>query len=137
MTPALPRAAREVRLISIPEGLPTREHFAVVETPVPEPGVGQVLVRNRHFVVFPGLRTLIGGEVDDVPLPALGRGDVVFGPAVGEVVAAAAGSPLRTGEVVVHMHGWREYASVAADECTPLGDALPDPVAYLAQGAAA
>jgi NADPH-dependent curcumin reductase CurA len=134
---ALPRTSREVRLAAVPDGLPTQEHFVVAETPLPEPVPGQVLVRNRHFLVFPGLRTLIGGEVQGVPLPALHRGDTLFGPAVGEVVAAPAGSPLRRGDVVTHLHGWREYAQVPAAECTPLDDTLPDPVAYLAQGSAA
>jgi 2-alkenal reductase len=32
------------------------------------------------------------------------------------------------------MRGWREYAAVPAAECVPLGEALPDPVAHLAQG---
>jgi len=32
------------------------------------------------------------------------------------------------------MLGWREYAVVPATECHPVGDALPDPVAHLAQG---
>ncbi|MFJ4920876.1 MDR family NADP-dependent oxidoreductase [Streptomyces sp. NPDC088725] len=137
MTAALPRTVREVRLAAIPEGLPAREHFALVRTPLPEPGAGQVLVRNRHFLVFPGLRTLIGGEVDGVPLPPLRNGDVLFGPAVGEVVAAPSDSPLRTGDTVAHMLGWREYALVAAAECTLLDDTLPDPVAYLSQGSAA
>jgi NADPH-dependent curcumin reductase CurA len=137
MTATLPRTTREVRLAAIPEGLPTQEHFAVVDTPLPKPGTGEVLVRNRYFLVFPGLRTLIGGEVDGVPLPPLRSGDTLFGPAVGEVVAASAGSPLRTGDAVAHMLGWREYALVSAFECTPLDDALPDPVAHLAQGSAA
>lgn len=137
MTATLPRTTREVRLAAIPEGLPTQEHFAVVETPLPEPGTGQVLVRNRYFLVFPGLRTLIGGEVDGLPLPPLRSGDTLFGPAVGEVVAASADSPLRTGDAVAHMLGWREFALVSAAECTPLDDALPDPVAHLAQGSAA
>ncbi|MET8212407.1 NADP-dependent oxidoreductase [Streptomyces sp. NPDC005373] len=137
MTATLPRTTREVQLAAIPEGLPTQEHFAVVETPLPEPGTGQVLVRNRYFLVFPGLRTLIGGEVDGVPLPPLRSGDTLFGPAVGEVVAASADSPLRTGDAVAHMLGWREFALVSAAECTPLDDALPDPVAHLAQGSAA
>ncbi|WP_343234584.1 zinc-binding dehydrogenase [Streptomyces sp. ICC1] len=43
---------------------------------------------------------------------------------------------MRPGELVSHMLGWREYALVAAAGCTPLGDALPDPVAHLAQGSA-
>ncbi|NUS16342.1 MAG: NADP-dependent oxidoreductase [Streptomyces sp.] len=137
MSTALPTTAREVRLAAVPEGLPTQEHFAVTETPLPEPGPGDVLVRNRHFLVFPGLRTLMGGETDGVPLPALRGGDTLFGPCVGEVVAAPAGGPLRTGDVVAHLRGWREYALVPAAGCAPLGDALPDPVAHLAQGSAA
>ncbi|GAA5702245.1 NADP-dependent oxidoreductase [Streptomyces avermitilis] len=137
MTAPLPRTAHEVRLTAIPEGLPTREHFTVVKTPLPEPGAGQVLVRNRHFLVFPGLRTLIGGEVNGLPLPPLRSGDTLFGPAVGEVVAAPADSPLRTGDAVVHMLGWREYALVTATECTPVDGTLPDPVAHLSPGSAA
>ncbi|MFJ1601914.1 MDR family NADP-dependent oxidoreductase [Streptomyces sp. NPDC088253] len=137
MTAALPRTAREVRLTAVPGGLPAREHFAVVETPLLEPQAGQVLLRNRHFLVFPGLRTLIGGEVDGVPLPRLRTGDVLFGPAVGEVVAAPDDSPLRPGDAVAHMFGWREYALVAAGECTRLDGVLPDRVAYLSPGSAA
>ncbi|MFB7274645.1 MDR family NADP-dependent oxidoreductase [Streptomyces sp. NPDC056244] len=137
MTTALPGTAREVRLTAVPGGLPAREHFTVVGTPLPEPGTGQVLVRNRYFLVFPGLRTLIGGEVDGVPLPPLRSGDALFGPAVGEVVAAPADSPLRTGDTVSHLLGWREYALVAAADCTLLDDTLPDPVAYLSVGSAA
>ncbi|MFE4632748.1 MDR family NADP-dependent oxidoreductase [Streptomyces sp. NPDC056773] len=135
-TAALPRTAREIRLAARPEGLPERAHFAVAEVPVPEPGPGQVLVRNRHFLVFPGLLTLIGAAVEGLPLPPLHAGDTLFGPAVGEVVAAPAGSPLRPGALVSHLLGWREYALVDAAACTPLDDTLPDPVAYLAQGSA-
>ncbi|MFF4319302.1 MDR family NADP-dependent oxidoreductase [Streptomyces sp. NPDC001568] len=136
-TTTLPRTGREVRLATIPEGLPAREHFALAETPLPEPADGQVLVRNSHFLVFPGLRTLIGGESDGLPLPLLRPGDALFGPAVGEVVAAPPGSTLRTGTAVSHMFGWREYALVADTACTPLGAALPDPVSHLAQGSVA
>jgi NADPH-dependent curcumin reductase CurA len=37
----------------------------------------------------------------------------------------------------MHMLGWRDYAVVPADGCTPLDDSLPEPTAYLAQGSAA
>ncbi|MDX3379345.1 NADP-dependent oxidoreductase [Streptomyces sp. ME02-6991-2A] len=137
MTPPLPRTAREVRLVSAPQGLPTPADFAVTEAPLPAPGPGQVLIRNRYFLVFPGLRTLIGGEVDGVPLPALNSGDALFGPAVGEVVAAGDGSSLRPGDTVTHLQGWRDHAVVDAAHCTPVGDTLPDPVAHLSQGSSA
>ncbi len=128
------RTSREVRLVSKPAGLPGPAHFVVTETPLPVPKDGEVLVRNHYFQVFPAmLRTMIGGGTE--VHPALFPGDTLLGPAVGEVVSAPGTSPLRTGELVSHWLGWREYAAVPAEACTPLGDdTLPDPVAHLSQG---
>lgn len=61
-TTALPGTALEIRLASVPEGLPEPRHFTLSRTSLAAPGPGQVLVRNRYFLVFPGLRTLIGGR---------------------------------------------------------------------------
>ncbi|MEV6765031.1 NADP-dependent oxidoreductase [Streptomyces sp. NPDC051105] len=124
---------RLVRLARRPDGLPTPDDFILEQASIPRPEVGQILVRNTHFLVFPGLRTLIGGETRDVPLPPLHPGDALFGPAIGEVVDG----PLRKGQLVLHLQGWREYATPAAAECRLLDSTLPDPVAYLAQGSAA
>lgn len=133
---ALPSVTREVRLVTEPKALPGPE-LAVVAQPLPEPGPGQVIVSNRYFLVFPGLRTLMGGAPEGVPLPTIHVGDTLFGPAVGEVVAAGPDSALRPGEVVTHLLGWREHALVAAADCAAVGDALPDPAAHLSSGAAA
>ncbi|MEU6407517.1 NADP-dependent oxidoreductase [Microbispora sp. NPDC046933] len=135
MSQPLPRAAREIRLAEVPSGLPGPEHLTVAEVPLPVPGAGEVLVRNRWFQVFPSLRTLIAGGVPGTPFPPLRPGDTLFGPAVGEVVAAPDGGDLRPGDLVAHFRGWREYAAVPAS--APLGDALPDPAAHLAQGVTA
>ena len=135
---ALPRLSREVRLVTSPApGTLAPDDFRIVEAPLAGPAPGSVLVRNRYFLVFPGLRTLMDDPIDGVPLPALRPGDALFGPAIGEVVAAPDGHGLRPGDTVLHMLGWRDYALVPAAECTPLDDALPEPVAYLAQGSAA
>jgi NADPH-dependent curcumin reductase CurA len=134
-----PTVSREVRLAALPQGLPKPEHFTVVETPLPVPAEGEALIRNRWFQVLPALRTLIGGGLEGAtPFPALHPGDTLFGPTVGEVVSAPAGSSgsdLQTGDLVLHFQGWREYAAVPAAQCTPLADTLPDPVAHLAMGA--
>ncbi|MFJ9855503.1 MDR family NADP-dependent oxidoreductase [Streptomyces sp. NPDC101150] len=124
---------RLVRLARRPDGLPTPDDFTLAQESIPRPEAGQVLVRNTHFLVFPGLRTLIGGETRDVPLPPLHPGDTLFGPAIGEVVDG----PLEKGQLVLHLQGWREYATPAAAECQLLDGTLPDPVAHLAQGSAA
>ncbi|WP_371667072.1 NADP-dependent oxidoreductase [Streptomyces sp. NBC_00289] len=137
MSADLPSTSREILLAGLPAGLPKPENFTITQKPVPLPGPGQVVVRNRYFLVFPGLRTLIGGQADGVPLPRIHPGETLFGPAVGEVVAAAPGGPLRPGDAVTHLLGWREHALVAAADCTPLGDVLPDAVAHLSSGSAA
>ncbi|GAA1960240.1 MDR family NADP-dependent oxidoreductase [Kitasatospora viridis] len=137
---ARPMANREIRLAARPAGLPGPEHFALVEAPVPDPGPGQVLVRNRWFRLSASLRMMISEgatEVEGVPLPALGPGDVLGGEALGEVLAAPAGSGLRAGQLVRHPLGWREYAAVPVAACLPVGDELPDPVAQLGHGATA
>ncbi|MFD4506180.1 MDR family NADP-dependent oxidoreductase [Streptomyces sp. NPDC058457] len=137
MAADLPSTSRDILLADTPGGLPGPEHLTITPRPVPHPGPGQVLVRNQYFLVFPGLRTLIGDEADGMPLPRIHPGDALYGPAVGEVVAAGPGGPLRPGDTVTHLLGWREYALVAATDCTPLGDLLPDPVAHLSSGSAA
>lgn len=132
----LPTTAREVRLTATPDGLPTAAHFGVARIPLPAPGPGRVLVRNTHFLVFPGLRTLIGGEVDGVPLPPIRAGQALFGPALGEVLAAPADGPLRPGDLVTHLQGWRDHALGAAADFTPVDGSLPDPVAHLSPASA-
>ncbi|MGC0416219.1 MDR family NADP-dependent oxidoreductase [Embleya sp. AB8] len=131
---ALPATVREVRLVDYPTGLPTPEHLAVVEVPMPVPGPGEVLVRNRWFRVFASMRMVIGGAVEGTPYPVLRPGDALAGAAIGEVVRAPADSALRPGDLVEHWLGWREYAVLSATECVPLGDVLPDPIAHLSQG---
>ncbi|WP_460305643.1 zinc-binding dehydrogenase [Actinocorallia aurea] len=127
---------REIRVASVPVGLPSERDLALVEAPVPAAGEGELLVRNRWFAVFPSLRTLLGGGVPGTPFPALRAGDALFGPAVGEVVAAPAGGP-EPGTLVAHFLGWRDYAAVPVAEAVPLDDTLPDPAAHLSQGALA
>jgi NADPH-dependent curcumin reductase CurA len=136
-TTVLPRVGREVRLAAVPRALPETADLTVAETAAPAPAPGHVLVRNRHFQVFGGLRTLIGGVAEDSSAPGLRPGDTLYGPAVGEVLAAPDEGPLRPGDLVTHLLGWREYALVPVAECAPVDPALPDPAAHLTSGSTA
>jgi len=102
-----PATAREVHLVARPDGWPTPDDFAVVEAPMPEPGDGQVLVRNRFLSVDPYMR----GRMNDVKsyVPPFQLGEVMTGGAVGEVVASET-TDLNVGDTVAHFLGWREYA---------------------------
>ncbi|MFG2135690.1 zinc-binding dehydrogenase [Streptomyces sp. NPDC048650] len=127
---------REVHLAARPRGPVTDDLFEIVEVPLPEPGPGQVLVRNTHMGVAAVMRTLMD-EASPVPMPSFGIGKPLHGAAVGEVVAAP-GTDLHPGDLVEHRLGWREYALLDADEARRLEPGLlPDPAAYLSQGATA
>jgi NADPH-dependent curcumin reductase CurA len=102
---------REVRLASRPAGWPTPDNFSLVEAPVPAPGPGQVLVRNRYLSVDPYMR----GRMNDVKsyVPPFRLGEALEGGAVGEVVDAG-DTMLSRGDLVLHQFGWREYAVLDA-----------------------
>src|SRR5947199_81464 len=54
--------AREFHLAARPTGTPGPEHFRLVERELPDPGPGQVLVRNEVLSVDPDMR----GRMNDV-----------------------------------------------------------------------
>jgi len=127
---------REVHLTARPDGPLSTDHFQVVEVPVPEPGSGQVLVRNRLMSVTAVMRTLMRGDAG-LPMPPYDLGEPLWGPAVGEVIAAP-DTDLSPGSLVTHQRGWREYGIVDAAEAQPVDpDAVPDVAAYLSQATTA
>ena len=99
--------SREIVLTGRPRDEPTPDLFRLVTTEVPEPGDGEVLVRNLWMSVDPYMR----GRMNDVKfyLPPFALGAALEGGAVGEVVASRADSHA-VGDVVLHLQGWREYA---------------------------
>jgi NADPH-dependent curcumin reductase CurA len=103
-----PVKSREVRLARRPHGEPVPEDFELAEVELPEPGEGQLLVRNVFMSVDPYMR----GRMSDAPsyAPPYELGEVMYGGAVGEVVGGD-----EAGTLVVHQLGWREHAIVDAD----------------------
>ena len=56
---------RQVLLARRPEGIPQSEHFRIVESPMPRPTAGEVLVRNEWLSVEPAMRgwvNAVGGD---------------------------------------------------------------------------
>ncbi|MFE6777110.1 MDR family NADP-dependent oxidoreductase [Streptomyces sp. NPDC057702] len=131
----VPATHREVRLVQRPTAALSEEHFTIVETPVPRPGPGQLLVRNRYMTVVAVMRTLMTDA--DLPMPAYELNQPLWGPVIGEVVAAPGlpeGSGFAPGTLVRHHDSWREYAVVDAASASPLDlAALPDPAVHLSQ----
>jgi NADPH-dependent curcumin reductase CurA len=123
-----PLTGREIHLAARPTGEPTPADFAIVETTVPEPGDGQVLVRNRFLSVDPYMRPRMNDVESYVPPFRIGA--VLDGGAVGEVVAS--NSPdLAPGDTVLHTLGWREYAVADAKAFRRVDPDVPSLSAYL------
>ncbi|WP_283136888.1 NADP-dependent oxidoreductase [Rhizohabitans arisaemae] len=119
---------REIHLASRPAGEPSPANFDLVVAELPEPGEGQVLVRNTWMSVDPYMR----GRMDDVEsyIPPFRLGAVLEGSAVGEVVASR--SPqVPVGATVVHFAGWREHAVLDDAAVTVADTDLAPAEAYL------
>jgi len=97
---------RQWLLKSRPEREVGPEHFDWVETPVPEPREGEILVRNLCLSFEPAQR----GWLNDLPsyVPPVRIGEPMRAVAVGRVVESR--HPLyRAGDLVQGTFGWQDY----------------------------
>ncbi|MEV4482285.1 NADP-dependent oxidoreductase [Micromonospora coxensis] len=119
---------REIHLASRPQGWPTADNFRLVETEMPTPGPGQIVVRNQFMSVDPYMR----GRMNDVKsyVPPFALDAPLDGGAVGEVVASEADG-IKPGDTVLHGLGWREYALLDAKAARRVDPSLAPVSAYL------
>ncbi len=120
--------SREIRLKARPVGPPSSEHFELAEVEVPDPGPGEVLVRNHYMSVDPYMRGRMYDRKSYTPPFALGA--VLDGGAVGEVIASAS-DDLPVGSFVQSGLGWREAFVAPADQLQPVDAELAPLSAYL------
>ncbi len=104
----MPEINHQILLASRPEGAVSTANFRMVETPLAPLAEGEIRVRNHYLSLDPYMR----GRMNDsksyaTPQPL---DQVMIGGTVGEVVESR--SPKwRTGDKVVGMSGWQEYAT--------------------------
>lgn len=110
---------REIHLKNRPTGLPTPDDFALVETTLPAPRPGQILVRNQWMSVDPYMRGRMDERKSYIAPFALDQ--VLEGAAVG-VVEQSADPRFAAGDRVVHFAGWREHALIDAAHATAVAD---------------
>jgi len=94
-------------LAARPDGVPKKNDFRLVETPVPEPGKGEVVVRSIYLSLDPYMR----GRMNDTKSYAkpVGIGEVMEGGVVGQI-AASNNEKFAEGDIVFGYLGWQEYA---------------------------
>jgi NADPH-dependent curcumin reductase CurA len=97
---------RQILLISRPTGMPTAENFQLIETEIPQPGAGEVLVRSLYLSVDPYMRGRMSTAKSYVAPYELN--EVLTGGVVGEVVESH-NPTFAVGDIVSGMLGWSDY----------------------------
>ncbi len=97
--------SREIQLASRPEGMPKPENFKLASVELPDPGAGEVLVKNLWMSVDPYMRGRMIDRKSYVPPFQIGK--ALEGHAVGKVVASNI-PDFAEGDLVLSMNGWRE-----------------------------
>jgi hypothetical protein len=107
----------QILLARRPKGAPVPEDFKFVETALPEPGDGEVLVRHRFISLDPYQR----GRMDDVKSYSapVALGAVMECQAVGQVAASRDGR-FREGDWVLGGFGWQGYSVRPAKALIPI-----------------
>ncbi|MFL2760296.1 MAG: NADP-dependent oxidoreductase [Dehalococcoidia bacterium] len=96
-----------VLLKSRPNGFPTEDDFDVVESPIPQPQQGEILMESLWLSLDPYMR----GRMNEAKsyAPSVNVGESMVGGAVARVVESR--SPLFSpGDIVEGRFGWQSYA---------------------------
>ncbi len=105
------------RLISRPTGEASAEHFEVVESPKPQPGENEVLVRNIYLFIPPSMRLWMNEKESYFPAQQLG--EVMMGITLG-VVEQSNSADLKAGTYVNGMGGWQNWFVTQPDQLQPV-----------------
>ena len=118
----------QVLLASRPAAAVTRENFKVVETPVPAPQDGEVLVRNEWLSLDPYMR----GRMSDAKsyVKPVDVGAVMTGQTVGEVVESRHPG-FKVGDKVLTGLGWQSHGLATGKELRLLDVSQVPPSYYL------
>src|SRR5512134_4089220 len=102
---------RQITLAARPEGFPKDSDFALVESELPRPGPGEVLVRTQWLSLDPYMRGRMSTARSYAKPTELG--EPMTGQAVGEGTDSQ-DPRFAPGDVVVGQLGWQDYAVARA-----------------------
>lgn len=108
---------RQVLLAARPTGVAQASDFTIRSSPMPVPGSGQIVVRNRYLLVEPAMRGWIADAAGYTK--PVGIGEVMRSLAAGEVVASRH-ADYRVGDHVAGWFGWQDYAAVDVGQVVQL-----------------
>ena len=99
----MPDRNRRITLAARPEGRPKATDFELVETPVPQPGPGQLLSRTIYLSLDPYMRGRMNQSVGYAPTVDIGG--VMVGGTVARVVESNLGG-YRADLFILWSNGW-------------------------------
>lgn len=101
------RMNRQIVLAARPQGEPKESDFRLVETPIPEPGPGQMRVRTLYLSLDPYMR----GRMNAGPsyAPPVEIGQVMGGGTISRVEASNVAG-FQSGDIVEAYAGWQDHA---------------------------
>lgn len=112
---------RQYLLASRPVGFPRHSDFTLVDSDLPEPSEGQVLLKTLYLSVDPYMRgRMNAGESYAAPVEV---GQVMEGGGVGQVVESRH-TAFTVGDYVLGSIGWQEYAALDGKRLRKLDPAL-------------
>ena len=124
----MPTPARQWLLNGHPRGRGIEDgDFKLVETSLPDPGPGEMLIRVRWLGFDPAQKGWMENIADYVAPMAIG--DLMRGSGIGEVVASNGGH-FAVGDIVFGTTGWTEHLISDGHDLTKVETALP-PTAVL------
>lgn len=103
---------RDILFVKAPDGLPDETCFRLVESRMPEPAEGQVLVRTHYLSIDPYMRRQMGGA--RAYENTLRPGNVMIGRGAG-VVVTSRHPAFEPGDMVQSEFGWRENVVLNGD----------------------
>jgi NADPH-dependent curcumin reductase CurA len=120
--------AKEIRLVSRPQGEPLQNNFALSTVELPELQAGEVLVRNSFFSIDPYMRGRMNEGKSYIMPFAVGK--ALDGAAVGQVVQSR-DAAFRPSTWVLSFCGWRDYYIARASQLRTIDATVAPPSAYL------
>jgi NADPH-dependent curcumin reductase CurA len=117
----------QVLIDSLPDGKLSEDNYRLVESPMPELGDGNVLVKTIAFAITAGSRAGLQGSASYAGAPRAGI--VMNSTGVGEVVESS-DAAIPTGAKVLAPTGWQAYSVQETSDLSIIPDDQ-DPVHYL------
>jgi NADPH-dependent curcumin reductase CurA len=116
------QTTRQVRFVKRPDGPVGADSFEIIDAPVPHPGPGQVVIRNRYLSLDPYMRNALNHQ-ENLGKPVEGR-------VIGQV-AASRHPMVREGDWVYAMGRWEQMSLVDGAAVRPVNINMAPAPAYL------